>query len=204
MPTSLCALSTSPLTRAWLPRPPPDLELTLSPARPSLRAVSSVGVLGLIGCLGQTERLEPEGTANAVIPSAAALNQGTPECGEVSPDVAPAAVFAVPDGWASIDADGLNGTTGGSAGRVVLARTLAGLIQFGEADEPLVIQVCGLLGTGTERLEIGSNKTLVGVGIKPTIHASIEVDRAQNVVIRDVFIQGAAPANAGDDGPDAV
>lgn len=165
--------------------------------------MSSVGVLGLVACLGETERLAPEGTAQAPIPTVAALNAGTPECGEVSEDVAPEAVFALPDGWASIAADGLNGTTGGSAGRVVLARTLDELSQFGEAEEPLVIQVCGVLGTGTSRVEIGSNKTLVGVGIKPTILASIQIDRAQNVVIRDVFIEGPKPANDGDE-PDAV
>jgi pectate lyase len=94
------------------------------------------------------------------------------------------------------------GTTGGAGGSVVLARTLAELIEHGGSPAPLVILVCGVLGTRTETVEITSNKTVVGVGTRPTIAATIEVDRAANVVIRDVFVQGSVAVNGSE--PDGI
>ncbi len=171
----------------------------------SSRGFIASSVLALVssGCLGDTKVIEQEGAQRSQIPSAAHLNDATPDCAGVAPDVAPPSVFEVADGWASVAADGLEGTTGGAGGRVVLARTLEELETFGESAEPLVIQVCGSMGTQMERIDIGSNKTLVGVGIRPTIKASIDIDRAQNVVIRDVFIEGSIATDGGD-GPDAL
>lgn len=162
-----------------------------------------LAALASTGCLGDTKIIEQEGAVPTEIPSAAHLNDAVPDCAGAAADVAPPSVFEVADGWASVSADGLDGTTGGAGGRVVLARTLEELSMYGESAEPLVILVCGSMGTQLERIDITSNKTVVGVGIRPTIKASIDIDRSQNVVIRDLFIEGSIATDGGD-GPDAL
>jgi pectate lyase len=103
-----------------------------------------------------------------------------------------------PIGWASVDdGDGGTAATGGRGGQVVLARTADELLALGADPNPLIIQVCGHIGTGTERIKIMSNKTVVGVGTKPTIHASIDVKDSENVIIRNLFIEGGVPDGIG-------
>jgi pectate lyase len=105
----------------------------------------------------------------------------------------PAAIEEQPIGWASVDDLGQPGTSGGLGGEVVLATTIEQLEAYGARGEPLIIEVCGTLGTGLEELGMGSNKTIIGVGVRPTIHASFDIDDAYNIVIKNLFVQGAQP-----------
>lgn len=105
----------------------------------------------------------------------------------------PSAVFEDPLGWASVADLGQSGTTGGRGGEVVLATTIEQLEAFGRRTEPLVIQVCGTLGTGLQELGLASHKTIIGVGHRPTVRASFDVDDAHNIVFKNLYVQGANP-----------
>jgi pectate lyase len=117
----------------------------------------------------------------------------TPSCDGVDPAAMPSGLDAAPIGWASVDDAGQNGTTGGAGGALVLATTLAELQNFVGRTEPLIIAFCGLLGTGVERVEPVSHKTLVGVGTRPTLRANVDLDGASNVVIQNLFIEATDP-----------
>jgi pectate lyase len=116
-----------------------------------------------------------------------------PSCDGVDPAAMPPGLDAAPIGWASVDDSGQNGTTGGAGGALVLATTLAELQDFAGRTEAFIIAFCGLLGTGIERVEPVSHKTLVGVGTRPTLRANVDLDGAYNVVIRNFFIEGTDP-----------
>lgn len=79
------------------------------------------------------------------------------------------------------------GVTGGAGGREVTATTSEELRAFAGSDEPLKISVSGQLRTGT--VQIRSNKTIKGVGRKPSLIGTLFVGSgAKNVIIRDLHI----------------
>jgi pectate lyase len=115
------------------------------------------------------------------------------ECARYTGAPPPDAAADQPIGWASIDDLGRNGTTGGLGGEVVLARSVEELDAFAARAEPLLIQICGEMGTGVEEINVGSNKTLLGVGSQPTLHGALDIRDVENVVVRNLFVQGANP-----------
>jgi pectate lyase len=127
----------------------------------------------------------------------------TSSCGEAPPPVFDSA----PIGWASVSDLGLDGTTGGEGGEVVDVATTQDFILANERVEPLVIQVSGTIGD-SRRLKVGSNKTILGVGERPTIQGALEIDGVQNVIVRNLYVVGnnCADAEGGDcqRGSDAV
>jgi pectate lyase len=114
----------------------------------------------------------------------------------------------MPIGWASIDDLGQNGTTGGEGGEVVAVATTDDFIAANARAEPLVIEVSGTIGGG-RRLEVGSHKTILGVGERPTIQGSLDFDGVVNVVARNLYVvgnncsDGDTPGNC-EGGTDAV
>ena len=123
-----------------------------------------------------------------------------------------------PDGFASVDALGVNGTTGGAGGKVVTVTTQEELEKYALAEEPYIIRVPGKIKitekqnpqTRYERLttrevHIASNKTIIGVGkgghivgggffIGPGMHNII----LRNLTIRDTFVEGDWPGLTND------
>jgi pectate lyase len=124
-------------------------------------------------------------------------------CGEPEPPIYDAA----PIGWASVPGLGLDGTTGGEGGEIVDVSTTQDFVLANERVEPLVIQVSGTIGEG-RRLSVGSNKTILGVGERPTIQGSLEIEEVSNVIVRNLYIVGnnCGDAEGGDcqRGTDAV
>lgn len=148
------------------------------------------------GCLTETRR--DEVTPGPSLARVATLDgDAPPSCDGVVGAEAVSSIGETPGGWASVEGDGLSGTTGGAAGEVVLVRTLDELISMAASDEPLVIQFCGAIGTGLEQVDVGSNKTLMGVGTRPTLRLSLELDDVQNVILRDFYVAGSAPDRDG-------
>jgi pectate lyase len=90
-------------------------------------------------------------------------------------------------GWAAVADLGLDGTTGGEGGEVVDVATTADFVAANERTEPLVIRVSGTIGDGL-RLAVGSNKTILGVGERPTVQGSIEIEGVQNVIVRNLYV----------------
>jgi len=115
-----------------------------------------------------------------------------------------------PTGFASVNAMGVNGTTGGAGGKVVTVTTQADLKKYAQAEEPYIIRVKGEIKfvekknpktryehLTTKEMHIASNKTIIGVGksghivnggffIGPGTHNVI----LRNLTIRDTFLAG--------------
>jgi pectate lyase len=126
------------------------------------------------------------------------LQTDTPACPEpFDPEPVRAKAQGEPLGWASVQDLGLAGTRGGLDGQVVLARTLEELVTHARSPDPLIIAVCGSVGTGIEEIEVEANKTVIGIGKRPTVRGGFDIDDTSNVVIRDLYIAGAHPIITG-------
>ncbi len=97
---------------------------------------------------------------------------------------------ATPEGYASLSAQGLDGTTGGRDGAVHAIRSLAELKQHATAKAPAILQIYGQIkGPPGERIRLSSNKTIVGIGsdaaiLGPELHL-IDVS---NIIIANLTI----------------
>jgi len=103
------------------------------------------------------------------------------------------------DGFASVNAMGQNGTTGGAGGRTVTVTNQADLNRYATAEEPYTIRVKGAITITPKGKEVrvASDKTLIGVGktgeiveggffLRPGVHNVI----IRNLTIRDTFVEG--------------
>jgi pectate lyase len=115
-------------------------------------------------------------------------------------NVASAQAFeSSPIGWASVNDLGYNGTTGGAGGPTVTVTTEAQLVQYASSTTtgPYIIQVQGTIGL-TARLDISSNKTLIGIGTDPTITGPYNlrirgqdsggVPLGHNIIVRNLIL----------------
>ena len=118
----------------------------------------------------------------------------------------PMGLLDVADGFASIDAMGQNGTTGGAGGQVVTVTNAADFAAYANAPEPYIIRVEGAIHIPSPgSIDIKSNKTIVGVGETAEIVGGAlylrEEDEPYNVIIRnlnfhDSINKGVAMGNA--------
>ena len=74
------------------------------------------------------------------------------------------AAEAAPTGFASVNAWGQNGTTGGAGGPTVTVSTAADLIAEIRADGPRIVQVNGMITLPDGMYDISSDKTVIGLG----------------------------------------
>jgi len=68
------------------------------------------------------------------------------------------------NGFASIDRDGRNGTNGGVGGPTVVVTTYAQLVAAVADHNPRIVQIQGTISGAGPMVDVGSNKTIVGVG----------------------------------------
>jgi pectate lyase len=107
-----------------------------------------------------------------------------------------AATGAAPIGWAAVKGNGVESTTGGGDGEVVVARTAKELADYAARKEPLTILIKGTL-TGSGKLTIASNKTLLGTGSSATINKTeLSMSGVSNIIIRNLKMSGARDAIA--------
>jgi pectate lyase len=102
-----------------------------------------------------------------------------------------------PDGWASMN----GGTTGGAGGTTVTVNTAADFKTYVESSEPYIVQVSGNIELspvgGT--VSIRSNKTIKGIGIRPTITGSLLfVADSNNIIIKGLHITNPGGGGDGD------
>lgn len=112
----------------------------------------------------------------------------------------------VADGFASLNANGVNGTTGGAAGQTVTVTNQADLVRYATSSTPYVIKVSRAIPItpyGTE-IRVQSNKTIVGVGTSGHIvNGGFFVGAGvKNVIIRNLTIRDTRMADD-DPGDDA-
>ncbi|TQM77879.1 pectate lyase [Saccharothrix saharensis] len=140
-----------------------------------------------------------------VVVAAAALATTT----VVLPGAAPASAATTADGFASVNALGQNGTTGGAGGAVVTATTTARFLDYISRPEPLVVQVKGTItlptGTSDGMHAVASDKTIIGLGTDAKLVGgglniglpvdddvtSPPADAVHNIIIRNLAITGA-------------
>lgn len=100
------------------------------------------------------------------------------------------AVDAEPIGWATL----AGGTTGGQGGEVVTVTNKAEFVNAVSGDTPRIIQVVGTIHGDYNIPNVGSNKTIVGIGYDAGIVGfSVKVTDLSNVIIRNLTFRGAMP-----------
>jgi len=108
----------------------------------------------------------------------------------------------VADGFASVNAMGQNGTTGGAGGKTVTVTTFAELKEYAAKKEPYVIRVKGSIdmtpAVAVRGIDVAYDKTIIGEGknaglVKGGMYVGrggkgIHYPRAHNVIIRNLTI----------------
>jgi pectate lyase len=93
-----------------------------------------------------------------------------------------------PIGWASVNADGQDGTYGGRDGPVVEVTTLQELTLNVGSSNPRTLRVTGEI-VSTSRLNIGSNKTIIGAP-GAVLRGFFGIYGVQNVILQNLTIRG--------------
>ncbi|MGP4115302.1 pectate lyase family protein [Streptomyces sp. 4N509B] len=104
---------------------------------------------------------------------------------------------ATPDGFASVAALGLPGTTGGVAGPTVTVTDGAQLAEYAGANTPYVIQVAGRVEVGDDMVTVVANKSILGLGDDAEItggglQLGSTTRPGTNVIIRNLRFTGAS------------
>ena len=94
--------------------------------------------------------------------------------------------------------EGINGITGGMGGEIVRVNTREQLAHYAIAPEPYIIIVEGRMeGNGLNRkkdiIEVGSNKTIVGVKGAELAGIGLDIKGKENIIIRNLIIHHADP-----------
>ncbi|MER6345184.1 pectate lyase family protein [Streptomyces sp. NPDC001595] len=125
-----------------------------------------------------------------------------------APAVPAALVESAPTGFASVDAWGQNGTTGGAGGPTVTVSTAADLIAAIKAEGPRTVRVNGMITLPAGMYDVSSDKTIVGVGAASGISggglniglpASDSVTSPPANAVHNVIIRNLTFKNASDD-----
>jgi pectate lyase len=102
-----------------------------------------------------------------------------------------------PVGWATRASrtGGAFDVTGGGTAAPVVVTTFAALQMYASDAQARVIHIDGTLGAGWsgnsgDRLEIKSNKTIVGLRAGTQLKAAIHISGASNVILRNIVIRG--------------
>jgi pectate lyase len=105
-------------------------------------------------------------------------------------------------GWASESGDGDDTTTGGQGGQEVTATSAQQLMDYASSADPLVIRISGTIAV--PRVEVASNKTLIGVGNDATIEGGLRIrgkstsEYVHNVIVSNLHVNGATSDVDGD------
>jgi pectate lyase len=99
------------------------------------------------------------------------------------------------DGYASVNALGFNGTTGGAGGPTVTVTTASQLEQYAGANTPYIIFISGQLQFD-DMIEVVANKTIIGLGSNAGItggglQLGTTTRPGNNVIIRNLSFRNA-------------
>lgn len=94
------------------------------------------------------------------------------------------------DGFASVSGQGLETTTGGEGGEVIVAETLSMLIRYAYSNKPYIIIVNGQFeSTNWRQVNVGSNTTIVGHGTDASVkNIGFVMVEKENIIIRNLTI----------------
>ncbi|NEE01542.1 pectinesterase family protein [Phytoactinopolyspora halotolerans] len=117
-----------------------------------------------------------------------------------------------PVGFASLEALGQDGTTGGAGGERVTVRNQEELVRYAEAEEPYIIQVAGTVDLEPlgHLVKVRSDKSIIGIGPRAEIvGGGFFLDHVENVIIRnltfrDSYVPGDWDGKLPDNDNDAI
>lgn len=102
-----------------------------------------------------------------------------------------------PIGWATRSGrtGGAFNVTGGGTATPIVVTTFSDLSKYASDNQARVIHVDGTLGSGWtpdggDRLEIGSNKTIIGLRPGTQLKAAIHINGSSNVILRNIVVRG--------------
>lgn len=139
------------------------------------------------------------GGSGGLPPSGGASSGGTPATGGgTEPGECPTGLV----GWASQDGDDVATTTGGGDVEPVVPTTLEELEDFAADEEPRVIHLEGAWELNG-RLNVASNKTIVGIGPDAELHGGVRIRGyadafVGNIILRNLTVNGATTDVDGD------
>lgn len=94
-------------------------------------------------------------------------------------------------GFASLDAMGQNGVTGGAGGPTVTVTTTQGLLDAIDTVGPLIIRIQGTINI-TSKQGVRPNKTIIGVGTTAVVNGGgFDFYRSFNVMVRNITFTNA-------------
>lgn len=103
-------------------------------------------------------------------------------------------------GWATVDGEGLDTVVGGGQATPVLATDYETLSTLAGDNLPRVIIISGTIDTVGKTVDVGSNKTIIGIDENAQVIGGFNIKNACNVIISNLNIKGIWPATALPDG----
>jgi pectate lyase len=145
------------------------------------------GVAGAMAGSGGASGAGMGGKSNAGSAGAAGGGKGG-EAGTGGASSCPATLV----GWATVSGDGVTTTTGGGNAAPVRPANATELMDYASDATPRVIEIAGTFNV--PRLQINSNKTLIGIG-DATINGGLRIRGnsempVQNVIVRNLRVNG--------------
>lgn len=103
-------------------------------------------------------------------------------------------------GWATVEGEGLDTVVGGGQSTPVLATDYETLSTLAVDNLPRVIIISGTIDTVGKAIDVGSNKTIIGIDKNAKIIGGFNIKNACNVIISNLNIKGIWPVTALPDG----
>jgi pectate lyase len=101
-------------------------------------------------------------------------------------------------GWASVSGDSVATTTGGQGGSTQQVNSASALQSAVSGSTARIVEITGNISIG--ELDIGSNKTIVGIGANVTLSGGINISDERNVIIQNLHINARSSTAGGGDG----
>ncbi|SCF21518.1 Pectate lyase [Micromonospora echinospora] len=127
--------------------------------------------------------LDPAADVPTIVPAGAGVGRISPTA--TSTLTAGPGITAQPDGFASVNALGQNGTTGGLGGPVVTATNANDFLDYIDTVGPMIIQVTGRIQISSKQ-GVRPNKTIIGVGNAEITGGGLDFYRSYNVIVRNI------------------
>ena len=96
-----------------------------------------------------------------------------------------------PDGFASISGNGLETTTGGEGGKVIIVETVNKLSIYAGSSNPYILIIKGVLASENfKTIVVSSNTSIIGYGTNATLkNIELQMIDKENIIIRNLIIR---------------
>lgn len=96
-----------------------------------------------------------------------------------------------PIGFASVNALGQDGTTGGSGGEIVVVKTAEELEEWVKKEGKYIIVIDGVIVFEPKReIEVKSDKTIAGINNAKIFGGGFVIEKQKNVIVRNIHFEG--------------